>query len=487
MALDMRCFIDLLQKDFPQEIAVVDGGPLRPAQGECTALLHHLLRRGKRPMVVFNHVTDLKEGRWHGSVAFQLAGTWTKIGAGYGIPRDQMDFPRIQLETAERVKRQIPPLAVEEKEAPVKRNVIQREEVDLFSLPGYISHDGDARPGNITGVLVARDPDSGRVNLSWHRNRVFEKDKLVVAIGPDRHLWQIMEAYRQKGEESVPVAQVFGHHVLFGLAAAINIGLDVDEYAFTGGIFGEPLRITPSTTWGKALMIPADAEVVIEGTLSLTEKAEAGLWGDHFRYYTAPKAYPVMRVTTVNMREHPIFEHTWVGRYVYSDLAHSSFLRSYLCSRFDNVGPINPAGPSTYIIQFKPNKAGDVQRLVAMAHGYGSHVKHVIVVDEDIDPFDLPSVFWSIAARVDASRSVWVAHHLTAASVDPSAREGLEKGDGVGGLVIDSTVPIGRPFLEMARLSDELLSRIKLSDFVSEEVVNKLSEGSTTRPWSEKI
>lgn len=487
MALDMRHFIDRLKKEFPEEIVFVDKGPLRPAEAECTALLHHLLRRGKRPMVVFNHVSDLKEGRWHGSVAFQLAGTWTKIGAGYGIPKDEMDFLRIQMETAERVKQQNPPQKVEEGNSPVKQQVHQEMEIDLFSLPGYISHDSDARPGNITGVLVARHPVSGRINLSWHRNRIIEKDKLVVAIGPDRHLWQIMDRYREIGEENVPVAQVFGHHVLFGLAAAINIGLDVDEYAFTGGILGESLRITPSTTWGKELMIPADAEVVIEGYLSNTEKAEAGLWGDHFRYYTAPKFYPVMRVTAINMRHHPIFEHTWVGRYVYSDLAHSSFLRTYLCSRFDNLGAINPVGPSTYIIQFKPKKAGDVQRLVGMAHGYGSHVKHVIVVDEDIDPFDLPSVFWSMAARVDASRSVWVAHHLTAASVDPSAREGLEKNEGVGGLVIDSTVPIGRPFLEMARLSQDTLSRIKLSDFISEEVVSTLSEGSTTRPWSAKI
>lgn len=487
MAMDIRHFVDLLKAEFPEEIVFVNRGPLRPAQAECTALLHHLMRRGKRPMVVFNHVTDLKEGRWEGSVAFQLAGTWTKIGAGYGIPRDQLDFLRIQVETAERVKRQIPAQVLEGHDAPVKQKVIKQADVDLFSLPGYISHDSDARPGNITGVLVAKDPISGRVNLSWHRNRVIERDKLVVVIGLDRHLWQVVDGYRKKGEENVPVAQVFGHHVLFGLAAAINFGLDVDEYAATGGVFGEPLRIAPSTTWGKELMIPADAEVVIEGYLSSTEKAEAGLWGDHFRYYTAPGSFPVMRVTAINMRQNPIFEHTWVGRYVYSDLAHSSFLRTYLCSRFDHVGPINPVAPSSYIIQFKPKKVGDVQRLVGMAHGYGAHVKHVIVVDEDIDPFDLPSVFWSIAARVDASRSAWVAHHLTPAFVDPSAREGIEKNEGVGGLVIDSTVPIGRPFLEMARLSEELLSGIRLSDFISEDVVKNLSEGSSTRPWSAKI
>jgi UbiD family decarboxylase len=377
-----------------------------------------------------------------------------------------------------------PPVVVDDRAAPVKQVRWSAGEFDLFQFPAYTQNANDATPGNITGVVVVRDPDTSRYNLSWHRDRVVDRERIAAAVDGPRHLNSILRKYRERGLDRVPVAQVFGHHVLFGLAAAVRAGLDVDEYAFAGGILGEPLRVVPSTTWGDDLLIPADAEVVVEGYLSTAERAQGGSWGDWFRYYTPDRAKPVFRPVCVNLREDPIWEHTWVGQYVYSDVAHCAFLRDYLRKRFANVGGVNMAGPCTFVIQFHPEHQGEVRRLAAMAHSAGVHVKHVIVVDHDVDPYDLPMVFWSIGARVDATRQTYVVDGLNPTTLDPSSQEGQRRGEGVGGLVIDATVPVAQDFLEIAQPDPAVVASIDPYRYLSREEIDRLATGHTMRSWA---
>jgi UbiD family decarboxylase len=482
----MRAFINTLTAEYPDELITVSDGPFNLARGEAVALLHHLMKMEKRPMAIFENVTTLNGDRWQGRVAYQLAGTWTKIGAGYEIPREKLTLVDILEETARRVVRPIAPVVVAERAAPVKQVRWSAGEFDLCQLPAYTQNEQDARPGNITGVMVVRDPDTGRYNTSWHRDRVVDAERIATAIDGQRHIGTVLRKYRDRGLDRMPVAQVFGHHVLFGLASAVRAGLDVDEYDFAGGIMGEPLRLVPSTTWGEELMIPADAEVVLEGYISTEEREQGGLWGDFFRYYAPDKAKPVMRPVCLNMREDLIWEHTWVGQYVYSDVAHCAFLRDYLRKRFANVGPVNVVGPTTFVIQFHPEHQGEVRRLAAMAHSYGDFVKHVIVVDRDVDPFDLPMVFWSIGARVDATRQTYVVDGLTPVSLDPSAQEGQARGEGVGGLVIDATVPLSQSqeFLEIAQPNPEVVASIDPYKYLTREQIDRLATGHTTRSWA---
>jgi UbiD family decarboxylase len=484
MPKDLRSFVDTLTTEYPEEIVTIADGPFDLARGEAVALLHHLMKMEKRPMAVFEHVKALSGERWPGCVAYQLAGTWTKVGAGYGIPRETLTLIDILEETSKRVNRPIPPVTVSPREAPVKQVVWQEGEFDLFQFPAYTQNEKDATPGNITGVMIVRDPDTHRYNLSWHRDRVVDRERIVTAIDGERHIGTVLRKYRERGFDRMPVAQVFGHHVLVGLAAAVRAGLDVDEYDFAGGILGEPLRLVPSTTWGDDLLIPADAEVVMEGYISTSEREQGGSWGDFFRYYAPDKPRPVLRPVCVNLREAPIFEHTWVGQYVYSDVAHCAFLRDYLRKRFANVGAVNVVGPATFVIQYHPEHQGEVRRLASMAHSYGDFVKHVIVVDHDVDPFDLGMVFWSIGARVNASRQAYIVDGLSSLQLDPSGQEGMARGEGVGGLVIDATVPVDREFLEIAQPSPAVLESVDPYRYLSREQVDRLATGHTTRPWA---
>ncbi len=483
MFKDLRQFIAMLEEEWPEEIIRVEGGPFAPAEGECVALLYHLMKQGKRPLAIFEQVKTLKGQLWKGAVAFQLAGTWAKIGAAYGMRRETMNYLDIQVETVKRMNETVEPIRVHPKDAPIKERVLPYGETDLFDLPAYIANEHDPRPGNITGVIVAKHPDTGRYNLSWHRNRVFAPERMTTALDSGtRHLMDIVTKYRERGEEWVPIAQVFGHHVLFGLGAAIRAGYEVDEYAFVGGIMGEALRLTPSATWGEDFLIPADAEVVIEGYISTHEKAPKGTWGDAFRYYVADRPAPVVRMAAINTRNQPIMEHTWVGQYVYTDIATTSLAQHMLAQRFPTVGTLNNIGPTT-IVQFKPRAPGEVGALAGMVHALSAYGKHIIVVDEDVDPFDLGAVLWSISTRVDGRKDVWVTP-VVPSRIDPSAHAAAEAGESVGGLVIDSTRPVGKPFLEVAYPSAEVLQRIKVEDWLHPETINRLALGNTSRSWA---
>jgi 3-polyprenyl-4-hydroxybenzoate decarboxylase len=106
------------------------------------------------------------------------------------------------------------------------------------------------------------------------------------------------------------------------------------------------------------------------------------------------------------------------------------------------------------------------------------------VVDEDVDPFDPGMVLWSIGTRVNASKQAHIVNDLSPLGIDPSAEEALDRGETIGGLVIDSTRPVDKPFAEVGYPSQDVLKRIHASDYLSREEIDRLTSGQTTRPWA---
>jgi UbiD family decarboxylase len=134
---------------------------------------------------------------------------------------------------------------------------------------------------------------------------------------------------------------------------------------------------------------------------------------------------------------------------------------------------VNQVCPYTYVIQFKPRVPGESTRLAAMALGsFADRIKNVILVDDDIDPFDLNMVMFSISTRTDAdSAQVQIIRDLQANRQDPSTEKYLR----VGGLIIDSTKPVGKPFPDVGKPPDDALARIRLEDFVSAAELGKIA------------
>lgn len=472
MAKDLRTHLAMLQERFPGEICTVQGGPLSPADGETCALLYHLEQQNKWPCVVFEHVTDLRGKRWLGSVVFSDAATWRKIAVSFDMLEDFLDPGAVLKEAVKRGQSPIAPIVIPRKEAPVAQIVCKDEEADLMRLPAYRKEEGDARPGWLCGVAVARDPDTGRYNCSWHRHLVHGPKKSAVRINY-RHLWDYMQRLKQSGRQELPVAFVFGHHPAFSLAAGSKAGLDVDEYSYGGGMLGEPLRITPSHSFGDDLLIPADAEVVVEGYVHLGDKESCGPWSDFLRYYSPASQEPLFRPTVISMRENPLFLHSWTGHHeIMFDCAGMIEVYSELVRRYPRLKAVNCLAPMTFVLQYSPQYPGEAQRLAAHAFGaLGDKVKNLIIVDEDVNPFDPAAIWFSIATRVDAStEQVTIFRDILANRQDASKARPLQ----VGGIFLDSTKPVGRGPMEISLPVKEVLDRIRLEDYLTPDEVNRL-------------
>lgn len=479
MPKDLRSHIAYLEKNMPGEIITVKKGPLDPAEGEPCVILHKFEKLGKWPMAIFENVLNLNKKRWPGRIAFSEIGTWTKIGAALEF-KENAEVPEILQEIFKRGQNPIKPITIDKKDAPVKETIWLGEKADNFDLPCYRKDSKDSRPGWICGIAVAKELTTGRYNCSWHRHQVMAPNRSGARI-QYRHLWEYMSRYREAGFKEIPVAWVYGHHPMFNIAASGKISWDFDEYEYASGLIGEPLRLVSSETLGDDFMLPADAEVIVEGYLHLNEKEFNGPWTDYMRYYSPQTLEPLFRPTAITTRENPIFLHVFTGHELLNDIGQITEVYLELKRRYPRVKAVNYLAPFTFVVQFKPAYPGETNRLAAHAIGaLGDLVKNIIIVDEDIDPFDPYMVFFSIATRVDANKSqVQILKDLWANRHDPAAFDFLK----VGGLMIDSTKPTDQPFPEIGYPAKDVWDNINLEDYFDKEAIDGVSAGKIVTTW----
>ena len=476
MAKDLRHFLDRMNELYPEGLITIkeEKGTLKPHECDCTALLVQLARVNKWPTAIFDNVSTPSGDRWPGKVIFSEFSSWSSVAVMLDLDPKGATIPQIGQAIHAKGENPIPWTVVSKEDAPVKEMIWTGDQADNMKLPAYRKDSGDARPGWLCGIAVAKDLDSGRYNCSWHRHLVHNSTKSTARVNP-RHLQELMNRYKEKGYEEIPVAWVYGHHPAFLLAAGIQALWDIDEYEFAGGLMGEPLRVVASETLGGDFLIPADAEVVVEGFLHLTEKDINGPWTDFMLYYSPQTLEPVFRPTAVNMRKEPIFSENWIGYDLLPVISEITHMHLALTRQFPRVKSVNYLGPYTFAVQFKPSVPGEANRLATYALGaIGDLCKIIIVVDEDIDPFDPSMVFYSLGTRVDTSANrVQIINDLKANRHDPSS----ERNFLVGGMIIDSTKPVDRPFPEIGSPPAEVMQRLKIHDFFSKDEINSLASG----------
>ena len=470
---DLRTFLGILDDRWPGEVLRVDtqGKTFDLAECDAAAFLAKLKASGKRPVTLFRGFKTLSGKIWPGELLFSELATLRKQAAAMDLD-GEVKFQDLAQEFSRRNRLTQKPVKIPASEAPVYQTVVTGVQMSLFDLPVYRKDEFDAKPGWLCAVGVGREPDSERYNLSWHRLHVHSPEHASPRINP-RHLMEYMNRYRAKGYDKMPVAFALGHHPAFEVAAGSNCAWGVDEYEFAGGLLDSPVRVTPSATLGNDFLIPADAEIILEGMIDLQKKEICGPWADVMRYYSPQTLEPIFRPTAFLMRENPICIGNWTGHDTYGVLGAASYVFSVLKERYPRVLAVNQVCPYTYVIQFKPRVPGESMRLASMALGsFADRIKNVILVDDDIDPFDLNMVLFAISTRTDAdSAQVQIIRDLQANRQDPSTEKYLR----VGGLIIDSTKPVGKPFPDIGKPPDDALARIRLEDFVSAAELGKIS------------
>lgn len=473
MAKDLRSYIDQLSRNYPGHLVEVNE-PVNPTAYETTGLLSVLAAKNQHPALLFNNVTCLDGSRWPGRFVISIdPGSFFRAAVAVGLdPFEATSQQVVDALSAPPIK----PVAISRSEAPVKENVFCGEQADLSKLPLLMHYEKDTRPGWCTPICVMRHPETGRYNLSYHRTLFYGKRKAVTAMRT-RHPFEYMRA-ASAGNGRLPVAMVLGHHPCFYQGAAMRSAWADDEYDIASGTLREPLRLTPSETWGDELMVPADAEIIIEAEIlpdTLDLEAPFGEWS---RYYGPQTLGPVVEVKAITHRNNAIFQAVRTSYHIIEDIAHSAGLLSHLRARHPRVVAACSLFHTWAIIALDKKYEGEPFRLASYALGYGNHVKHVIVVDKDIDPFNLRQVFWALGVRMQPHVGIQILKDLEANSLDPSTLD-LKKGSVS---LIDATEPTDRPFQQLVRVPEETIQRLSanLERYIPKD---KLMQIPKSDPW----
>jgi 2,5-furandicarboxylate decarboxylase 1 len=314
------------------------------------------------------------------------------------------------------------------KEVIVKRNI---NLLKLLPIPTH--YELDAGPYVTSGVIIAKDPETGVKNASYARMQVKSRNKLGIMINQWRHLWTIYQKAEKLGEP-LPIAIVIGAPpsvILEGAMPGALVPLSQDELDTAGALVGQPLEVVPCETID--ITVPVASEIVIEGEILPKIREAEGPFGDFARVYDGilgPRLEPVVKVKAVVHRKNPIYydilpsseEHLLLGgilreaeiykniRWVFPHVK-AVHLTKGGCRRFHAI------------IQIKKEAEADGKTVIEAAlypTEASRDVKLVIVVDEDINPFDLCDVEWAVATRVQADKDIVIMSGL-AGTLDPSA------------------------------------------------------------------
>jgi 2,5-furandicarboxylate decarboxylase 1 len=374
-------------------------------------------------------------------------------------------YREIEDKLTQAINHPIPPKYV--KTSPTREVVLMGDEVDLFKLPIPMSSIFDGGPMITAGVVITRDPELG-INSGIYRFIVKEKSLTGIDIVTPNN----MRLFAQRAFEAgrpLAISISIGTHPIEVTGSGYRAPLGVDEMAIAGGLRGSPVELAPCETID--LPYIADAEIVLEAEILPTGWTwPEGRFGEFTRLMGGLHWNPLVRIKAISMRKDAIYynlhmpwENTWLAaptRY--------AAIRQALKTAGIQVKEINVTlGGCAFwhaVISIKKQPGEGKNALLAALSVMD--LKHVVVVDDDIDVFDPTEVEWAIATRVQGDKDVMVIGNARAKPLDPSLPQGygvVPTGAKVG---IDATIPEGIPREYYERITYAYADRAKIADYV---------------------
>jgi len=367
------------------------------------------------------------------------------------------------------------------KSGPVKEKVIIGDDVDITKMPIHQAGKRDGGPFIASGLMIAKNPDTGDRNMSFHRLQLKGPRKTGVLFYP-RHNWLNFRKYEQS-DKPMPVAIVVGHHPMYYFAASTTTDYGKDELEIASSLLQEEVELVKCETVD--IEVPAHAEIVIEGEVLPNVREEEGPFSEFQDYYLAGAGKnPVLKITAVTMRGDAIFKNIQNGAEVEGCVYHKVPMSAQILRRIRSVGGFADIknvlvlpGIFGVVIQMNPRYYGEAKNvLMAALSGEYQHPKIVIAVDPDVDIFNYADVLWAISTRVNPEEDITVVPGAKVHAMDPSCRQvgtpGTPGWHRIGGkLMIDATKPPEcdptRRF-EFERLSPMGGDEVRLEDFLPE-------------------
>ena len=414
---------------------------------EATGLMYRLIDEFGwlgGPVVIFDRTKI--DGRWidYPVVANQF-GRWEFDAMAFGVEpdgRDQQDIYRATLTKLAGLFsdngewRTIPPTEVTNDAAPCKEVKLMGDDIDITRFPFLQTNPADNGRYINTGNVVLEDPEHGR-NVGTYRCQI--KGPRKIGINPERnqHGWTFLMNMKERGEPYARAAVVLGADpVVYTIGSSKAAGLGQDELAIAGGIMGKPVEVVKCET--SDLMIPANAEMVIEGEIPFDMEPE-GPFGEMYGYIGRHKPENFyMNVTAVTHRHNPLFVNQFTGvnrHFMTGPLEVTTTFR--LKKSFPNLVGLHlalhiPGFCFVSIDKQAPGEGLAVGRHVATLLKIA---KITVVVDKDVDIHTLTEVLHTVGARWQPAPATEIIDEAPGMSGDPSAPK-----RGVGSrIVIDAT------------------------------------------------
>jgi UbiD family decarboxylase len=451
MPKDLRTFIAQLEKTAPADIARVKK-PISPRY-EISALLTHLENKKEFPLLYCENVAG------H-SVPVVINAQVSRRFMAIALECEPRELAR---RYNERQSQLLLPAEIEN--APVQEVILTGDDIDLTQIPMLTHYDVNAAPYITAGIVAAADPDTGARNTSYNRLMMAGKRELRIFMAIGRHLWTLHNRLERRNEP-LPVAIIVGVHPLFSLGAQAFTASTEDEYAVIGGMMSEPLRVVRAKT--VPILVPADAELIIEGKILPNVRRIEGPFGEFTGHAVPSDERPVIEVSAVTHRHNYIFqdihagytEHKMMGA-LPREAALLKAVRQTVPTVKDVCMPVSGTCRFHAYISIAKRAPGQAKNAICAAFAADMLLKHVVIVDDDIDVFDEERVLWAVANRFQADRGLVVISNAQGSELDPSAGAG-----GVNAKMgLDATKPLSG-FPPELRVPDEVMKRIRLEDFL---------------------
>lgn len=401
---------------------------------EMSAISYLMAKQNPSPAVLFDNIAGFEKSPIGARSLWNILGPSIKRIAL--TLEEPADTPTVELirRCKEKLKQRIVPREVQPAQAPVFENSLLGSQIDLdlLPIPRHWPLDGGRYAG--TGdIVITRDPDSGYINLGTYRMMQQGKAEsgLYLSPGKDARL-HITRAWQQG--KSIEVAAAWGIDPLFMMVGSQTFPKNVSEYEFAGGIKGQPIPVVRGKTTD--LLLPANAELVIEGVIHPNSVRSEGPFGEFPGYYGRPEAgCPLVNVTAVHYRSRPILTNALMADYPSCEQSgFFSVIRSAkIWDDLDKLGipgiagvyshPAAAGGFGMTVISLEQRYAGHAAQALALAAqgpGGAYYTKWIIAVDEDIDPTDMDQVIWAMASRCNPTDDIDILRNTWSTWLDPT-------------------------------------------------------------------
>jgi 2,5-furandicarboxylate decarboxylase 1 len=448
---DLRSFIDTVRRERPRD--VLDIHRTVSPRYETAAIVTKLEQSSRFPIVLFHDVD-----RSTFPVVSNVCGTQARLALALGC-----SIRGLRERYGEACEQPIKPEL--KKEGPVQEHIFVGKEVNLKTLPQLVYHQDDAPQPYITAaIIVARDPQTGKSNLSFHRLMIMNENTTAIFMARGKHLDRIYRKYESTGEP-MPIAAFLGVHPACSLGALYTGTSEVEEYDIIGGLLRSPLQVVKCMT--NQLHVPAEAEFVLEGFVSPGKRIGEGPFGEFTGYATGMACCPIFTVQALTCRDNAFFQDIVSGLTEHLLLPIPGMEHRLLTlarAAVPATTAVKVAAPLTVFVAIKKQDDSQPERLMEELLDCDIYVKQVVVVDADVDVSDFRQVVTAIALHARPDRDIFIKRRCLGTELDPSC----ESPDGITTKIgINATLPLNglRP-VNRNRVPQQLLDSIDVSELL---------------------